>query len=94
MERLEVFYTYTYEGSIVKGSRKREEMEIQCCRMAQAETGHQSFWEAHLLSKPAVTQWTLVQRLSPENKGGLPNVTFRTGYINRGSTACPIQSHM
>jgi hypothetical protein len=29
-----------------------------------------------------VTQWTRVQRLSPENKGGFPYMPFRTGSRN------------
>jgi hypothetical protein len=31
--------------------------------------GHQSFWEASLLSRSAATQLTHIQKLSPENKG-------------------------
>jgi hypothetical protein len=47
--------------------------------------GHQSPQEASLLSKLAATQWTQVQNLSPENKGGfhiyhLEQVTEMGGY--------------
>jgi hypothetical protein len=41
------------------------------------EMGHQSLQEASLLSKLAVTQWTLVQRVSPGNKDGFPYLLFR-----------------
>jgi hypothetical protein len=50
----------------------------------QRQRGHQSFWETSLLSKPAATQQTQVQRLSPENKGGFSYVLFRAGYRNGG----------
>jgi hypothetical protein len=50
--------------------------------MAQTEMGHQSFQEASLLSRLAVTQWIQVQRLSPEKKGGFPFILFRADYIN------------
>jgi hypothetical protein len=49
------------------------------------ETGHQSFWEASLLSRPAATQRTWVQRLSPKNKRGLPYILFTAGYGNGGT---------
>jgi hypothetical protein len=52
--------------------------------LRQRLRGHQSLQEASLLSKPAATQRTQVQRLSPENKGGLPYITFRAGYRNGG----------
>jgi hypothetical protein len=57
---------------------------------------HQSFQEASLLSKPAATQQTPVQRLSPENKGGFPYIPFSAGYrMEGGGTACPIhKSHV
>jgi hypothetical protein len=42
--------------------------------LRQRLRGQQSFWEAGLLSKPAVTQRTHVQRPSPENKGGFPYI--------------------
>jgi hypothetical protein len=45
---------------------------------------HQSFKEASLLSKPAVTQWTDVQRLRSKNTGGLPYIPFTAGYRNGG----------
>jgi hypothetical protein len=57
------------------------------------ERGHQSFWEASLFSKPAVTQWFHIQRLSPEDKGGLPYIPFRSGYRN-GGTVCPTHGHI
>jgi hypothetical protein len=41
---------------------------------------HQCFREASLLSKPAATQQTHVQRLNPENKRGFPYMPFRAGY--------------
>jgi hypothetical protein len=52
--------------------------------LRQRLRGHQSFGEASLLSKLAVTQQTHVQRLSTENKGGLPFIPFREGYRNGG----------
>jgi hypothetical protein len=51
---------------------------------SDGETGHQKFQEASLLSRPAATQWTQVQRLSPENKGGFPYIPLRVGYRNGG----------
>jgi hypothetical protein len=48
------------------------------------ETGHQSFREASLLSRPTVTQRIRIQRLSPESKGGFPYIPFRAGYRNGG----------
>jgi hypothetical protein len=36
------------------------------------------------ISMLAATQWTHVQRLSPENKGDLPYIPFRAGYRNVG----------
>jgi hypothetical protein len=42
----------------------------QCCRRGrQRLRGHQSFPKASLLSKPAVNQWTHVQRLTMDIKG-------------------------
>jgi hypothetical protein len=56
-----------------------------CCRRAQTETERAPKLSGRrLLSKPAVTQWTRVQRLSPQNKGGLPYIPFRAGYRNKG----------
>jgi hypothetical protein len=52
--------------------------------LTQRLRGHQSFWEARLLSKPAPTQQTRVQRLSPENKWGFSYIPFRPGYRNGG----------
>jgi hypothetical protein len=57
------------------------------------EMGHQSLREASLLSRPAATQQTQVQRLSPEDKGGFPYISFRAGY-RKGGTACPINGHI
>jgi hypothetical protein len=54
----------------------------KCCRRTQKLRGHQSFQEASLLSKLAVTQQTHGQRLSPKNKGGFPYISFRAGYRN------------
>jgi hypothetical protein len=51
--------------------------------------GHHSFWEASLLSKPAATQQTHVQRLSIKNKGSFSYIPFRASYRNEGVQLVP-----
>jgi hypothetical protein len=41
---------------------------------SDSEMRHQSFWEASLLSRLAATLQICIQRLSPKNKGGFPDV--------------------
>jgi hypothetical protein len=53
-------------------------------RLRQKLRGHQSFQEASVLSKLAVTQWTQVQSLSTKSKGGCPFIPLREGYRNGG----------
>jgi hypothetical protein len=65
-----------------------------CCRREQTEIGRQSFQGASLFSKPTATQWTCFQRLSPENKGGLPYIPFREGYRNVGHSLSHRLSHV
>jgi hypothetical protein len=68
---------------------RSQEGPQKCFRRTQTET-ERGFQEASLLSKPATTQWTQVQRLSPENKGGFPYIPFRIGYRNdRGCIFVP-----
>jgi hypothetical protein len=57
------------------------------------EMGHQSFWEASLLSRLAATQQILIQRLSSENKGGFPYKQFRVGHRNGGYSLSHTWSH-
>jgi hypothetical protein len=40
-----------------------------------------------------VPQWTQLQRLNPENKGGLPSIPFRAGYRNGGYSLSHTWSH-
>jgi hypothetical protein len=63
-------------------------------RLPQRLRGHQSFWEASLLSRLAATQRTQVKRLSPKSKGGFPYVPFRAGYRSMGDTAYSIHDHL
>jgi hypothetical protein len=53
------------------------------------ETGQQSFREAWLLHRLAVTQKIYIQRLIPGNKGDLPYIPFRAGYRNGGLHLVP-----
>jgi hypothetical protein len=81
------YYDRLLEISNLKGVKTYfgshfERFQSMCRRRALTETGHQSSREASLLGRLAVTQWTRVQRLSPENKGGLPCIPFRAGYRN------------
>jgi hypothetical protein len=46
------------------------------------EMRHQSFQEASLLIRPAMTQWICIQRLTPKNKRGLLYIPFRAGCRN------------
>jgi hypothetical protein len=54
-----------------------------CCRRAQTETERApKLSGSKFINKPAATQQTHVQRLSPKNKGGFPYLPFRAGYRN------------
>jgi hypothetical protein len=48
------------------------------------ETGHQKFWEASLLSRPAATQWIQIQRLSLKSRRGFPYIPWSRLQISGG----------
>jgi hypothetical protein len=63
------------------------------CRRAHTETERAPAFRKQV--HWAATQQTCVQRLSPENKGDFPYISFSAGYKNAGGgTACPIHNHM
>jgi hypothetical protein len=55
--------------------------------------GHQRFWEANLLGRPAATL-NLSPKHEPQEQRGSSYLSFRAGYRNGGGTACPTQNHM
>jgi hypothetical protein len=73
--------------SWIKKQQFRQSTVTHACNpvvggLRQRPRGHQSFGEARILSKPAATQQTRVERLSTENKGGFPYIPFSAGYRN------------
>jgi hypothetical protein len=44
--------------------------------------GHQDFLGAMFIGMLAVTHWIHIQRLSPENKEGLPYISLQANYRN------------
>jgi hypothetical protein len=54
------------------------------------EIGHKSFWEASLLSRPAVDLHT---KAEPKNKGGFPYISPRAGYRYGGYSLSHTWSH-
>jgi hypothetical protein len=70
-------------------------MQSQCCGNVKLRYGTlRSFSRKQCFIVPAQTQWTRVQRLSPENKGISPYIPLQAGYRSKKQSSTHLWLHV